>query len=75
MKVRAKSEGFLGGKLYLRGEVFEVAGNPRATWYEPVDAEDAAEAKPAKRKAKDQTAVVSDGQVVLAEPVDPSNIA
>lgn len=51
MKVRAIKQGFYGGARRRVGDVFEAEDEAKASWFEPVDAAEAAKPKP-KAKAK-----------------------
>lgn len=51
MKVRAIKQGFYGGARRRVGDVFEVDDGLAASWFEPVEAAEAAKPKP-KAKAK-----------------------
>lgn len=51
MKVRAIKQGFYGGARRRVGDVFEAEDEAKASWFEPVEAAEAAKPKP-KAKAK-----------------------
>jgi len=51
MKVRAIKQGFYGGARRRVGDVFEAEDGAKASWFEPVEAAEAAKPKP-KAKAK-----------------------
>lgn len=51
MKVRAIKQGFYGGARRRVGDVFEAEAVAKASWFEPVEAAEAAKPKP-KAKAK-----------------------
>ena len=51
MKVRAIKQGFYGGARRRVGDVFEAKDGAKASWFEPVEAAEAAKPKP-KAKAK-----------------------
>ena len=50
MKVRAIKQGFYGGARRRVGDVFEAEDGAKASWFEPVEAAEAAKPKP-KAKA------------------------
>lgn len=46
MKVRAIKQGFYGGARRRVGDVFEAEDGAKASWFEPVEAAEAAKPKP-----------------------------